>query len=174
VVFRISIDKAKRACDITVILLHYKAVNERMTSVRPLASQCPANITPTFGPLQMSTSAVLTILSLFSAHVLAQVYSPNCTVSALKWVRLSHSVSLSFTDRLSKTFNSIGQNPCTVAAYLLSTCNGGCQSSFSCTTSHPHLTQLITSRPSRRDPRTLALPLAPATCASAAALYIPS
>ncbi|KAH9973128.1 hypothetical protein BGW80DRAFT_286726 [Lactifluus volemus] len=56
----------------------------------------------------MSTSAVLTILSLFSAHVLAQVYSPDCTVSSWGW-----------------TFNSIDQNSCTVAAYLQATCNGG-------------------------------------------------
>jgi hypothetical protein len=137
--------------------------------------QCPAGITRTFSPLRMSISAVLTTLSLFSAHVLAQVYFPDCTVSSWGWVRLNHFDSLSFTDRLFKTFNSLGQNPCTVAAYLLSTCNGGSQSSFLCTTSHPHLAQHMTSRPSRRVPRTtLTLSLAPTTRASAAALYIPS
>ncbi|KAH9955179.1 hypothetical protein BGW80DRAFT_375706 [Lactifluus volemus] len=56
----------------------------------------------------MSTFAVLTTLSLFSGHVLAQVYWPSCTVPSFGW-----------------TYNSIEQNPCTVAAYLLSTCYGG-------------------------------------------------
>ncbi|KAH9973131.1 hypothetical protein BGW80DRAFT_286772 [Lactifluus volemus] len=58
----------------------------------------------------MSTSAVLTILSLFTAYALvqAQVTAPNCTVSSLGW-----------------SFNSIGQNPCTVAAFLQSTCYQG-------------------------------------------------
>ncbi|KAH9973133.1 hypothetical protein BGW80DRAFT_286823 [Lactifluus volemus] len=55
----------------------------------------------------MSTSAVLMILSLFTSHVLADISSPPCTVSSSGW-----------------TFNSLGQNPCTVAAYILSTCNG--------------------------------------------------
>ena len=141
---------------------------------RDTPCQCPASITRTFGPLQMSISAVLTTLSLFSSHVLAQVNSPACTVSSLGWVRLTHSVSLSFNDHLSKTFNSIGQNPCTVSAYLLSTCYGGGQSSFSCTTSHPHLTQNLISRPSRKDTRTLVPRLTTTPRASAALLYIPS
>jgi len=33
---------------------------------------------------------------------------------------------------LSQTFNSIGQNACTVAAYLMSTCNMGCECSSPC------------------------------------------
>ncbi|KAH9973132.1 hypothetical protein BGW80DRAFT_286807 [Lactifluus volemus] len=61
-----------------------------------------------FGRLQMLISAILTILSLFSAQVLAQIYYPDCTESGYGW-----------------TFNSIGQSPCEVAAFLLSTCNGG-------------------------------------------------
>jgi hypothetical protein len=87
----------------------------------------------------MSTFAVLTTLSLFSGHVLAQVYWASCTVPSFGWVPLNHFFPLSFTDHLSKTYNSIEQNPCTVAAFLLSTCNGGSQSSFSCTTSQPYL-----------------------------------
>ncbi|KAH9973121.1 hypothetical protein BGW80DRAFT_1252422 [Lactifluus volemus] len=55
----------------------------------------------------MSTFAVLTALSLFSGRALAQVYAPNCQVS-WRW-----------------TFNSLGQDPCLVSAYLESTCNGG-------------------------------------------------
>jgi hypothetical protein len=79
----------------------------------------------------MLTSAVLTILTLFSVHVLADVTWPDCTVSSLNWVRLNHFVSQLFTDRLSKTYNSLGQNPCEVAAFLQSICYGGGQSSFS-------------------------------------------
>jgi hypothetical protein len=30
-----------------------------------------------------------------------------------------------------QSYNSLGQNPCTVAAYLMSTCNGGCELSSS-------------------------------------------
>ncbi|KAH9955177.1 hypothetical protein BGW80DRAFT_1396266 [Lactifluus volemus] len=62
-----------------------------------------------FGRLQMSTSAVFTILLLFSAHVFAQVYYPDCTVVGLwDW-----------------TYNSLNQTACAVAALLQSTCNGG-------------------------------------------------
>ncbi|KAH8988006.1 hypothetical protein EDB86DRAFT_3245645 [Lactarius hatsudake] len=57
-----------------------------------------------------SSVAVLTSLFLLSAGdlVAAQIIAPNCTSSLLQW-----------------SFNSIGQNSCSVAAYLLGTCDGG-------------------------------------------------
>ncbi|KAH9973145.1 hypothetical protein BGW80DRAFT_1459453 [Lactifluus volemus] len=56
----------------------------------------------------MLTSALLTTSSLFSVHVFAQVTWPYCTLSSWGW-----------------TYNSLNQNPCLVAAFLQSTCNGG-------------------------------------------------
>ncbi|KAH8978615.1 hypothetical protein EDB92DRAFT_552953 [Lactarius akahatsu] len=57
-----------------------------------------------------SSLAVLTSLFLLSAGdlVVAQISAPNCTSSLLQW-----------------SSNSIGQNSCSVAAYLLGTCDGG-------------------------------------------------
>ncbi|KAH9021563.1 hypothetical protein EDB85DRAFT_414479 [Lactarius pseudohatsudake] len=53
--------------------------------------------------------AVLTSLVLLAASdpVVAQISAPNCSVS-WKW-----------------SFNTLGQNMCMIAAYLMSTCNGG-------------------------------------------------
>ncbi|KAI0290704.1 hypothetical protein BC826DRAFT_1025820 [Russula brevipes] len=51
--------------------------------------------------------AVFTSLLFFSGFAAAQVVAPDCSLS-WKW-----------------SFNSLGQNACTVAAYLMSTCNGG-------------------------------------------------
>ncbi|KAI9438025.1 hypothetical protein H4582DRAFT_230300 [Lactarius indigo] len=61
--------------------------------------------------LRVSSSlAVLTSLFLLSAGdvVVAQISAPNCTSLSLQW-----------------SLNSIGQNPCSVAANLLGTCHGG-------------------------------------------------
>ncbi|KAI9447109.1 hypothetical protein BJY52DRAFT_375035 [Lactarius psammicola] len=56
--------------------------------------------------------AVLTSLFLLSASdlVLSQISAPNCTSGTSLW---------------QWSFNSIGQNPCTIAAYLMGTCYGG-------------------------------------------------
>ncbi|KAH9971461.1 hypothetical protein BJV74DRAFT_865871 [Russula compacta] len=60
----------------------------------------------------MSNLAALTsLLLLFPGFVVAQIFAPNCPTSSL--------VSWGWT------FNSLDQNACTVAAYLMSTCNGG-------------------------------------------------
>lgn len=49
----------------------------------------------------------LASLFLFSSFVVAGIFAPDCSTS-WGW-----------------SYNSLGQNPCTVAAYLMSTCNGG-------------------------------------------------
>ncbi|KAI0297402.1 hypothetical protein BC826DRAFT_165512 [Russula brevipes] len=57
----------------------------------------------------MSGLLVLASLLLHSGFAAAQISAPSCTLSALyDW-----------------SFNSMNQNPCTVAAYLLGTCNEG-------------------------------------------------
>ncbi|KAI0245139.1 hypothetical protein BJV78DRAFT_147273 [Lactifluus subvellereus] len=57
----------------------------------------------------MSRLAILAPLLLLSGIVVAQISAPDCSqTSQLQWI-----------------FNSLGQNPCIVAAYLLATCNGG-------------------------------------------------
>jgi hypothetical protein len=78
----------------------------------------------------MSTFAILTALSLFSGRAFAQIYAPNCQLS-WQWVRLFYFVSSSYPFLIGfQTFNSLGQDPCLVSAYLESTCNGGSPSSF--------------------------------------------
>ncbi|KAI0270217.1 hypothetical protein BGY98DRAFT_937561 [Russula aff. rugulosa BPL654] len=52
-------------------------------------------------------ASLLISLVLFSGFVAAGIYAPGCS---LNWAW---------------SFNSLGQNPCTVAAYMLSTCHGG-------------------------------------------------
>ncbi|KAI0246210.1 hypothetical protein BJV78DRAFT_1256871, partial [Lactifluus subvellereus] len=56
----------------------------------------------------MSRLAILVSLLLLSGIAVAQIYAPDCSLT-WQW-----------------TFNSLGQNACTVAAYLMATCNGGC------------------------------------------------
>ncbi|KAI0250834.1 hypothetical protein BJV78DRAFT_1215547, partial [Lactifluus subvellereus] len=56
----------------------------------------------------MSGLAILAPLLFLSGIVVAQISAPDCTASGWQW-----------------TFNSLGQNPCLVAAYLLATCSGG-------------------------------------------------
>ncbi|KAH9988144.1 hypothetical protein BJV77DRAFT_964533 [Russula vinacea] len=53
-------------------------------------------------------AAPLASLVFFSAFAVAQVSAANCTLARWDW-----------------TFNSLGQTPCTVAAYMMATCNGG-------------------------------------------------
>ncbi|KAH9988660.1 hypothetical protein BJV77DRAFT_1069924 [Russula vinacea] len=56
----------------------------------------------------MSLLTVLLSLFFFSGFATAGIYAPDCSLSTWQW-----------------TFNSLGQNACTVAAYMLSTCSGG-------------------------------------------------
>ncbi|KAH9005417.1 hypothetical protein EDB86DRAFT_1441507 [Lactarius hatsudake] len=69
------------------------------------------NSFPPLPPMQprIPSLAVLTSLVLLAASdlVVAQISAPNCSVS-WKW-----------------SFNTLGQNMCMIAAYLMSTCNGG-------------------------------------------------
>lgn len=76
-----------------------------------------------------------------------------------------------------QTYNSIGQHPCKVAAYLLSTCHGGCElSTLFCPVSArlvvSNLSQRFLSQDLPRGERTGMLPRP--TCASATPSYIPS
>jgi hypothetical protein len=82
-----------------------------------------------------------------------------------------------------QSFNSLDQNPCTVAAYLMSTCNGGCKlsSSLLC----PCIFELVVSSeslsqhsPSTRWPRDTTtrgqVVMMTPICASATPSHIPS
>ena len=85
--------------------------------------------------LQMLSSAVLVALLLSSGSAIAQINGTGCTLSNLYvWVRCrdvscQHTFD-GLTDGLIQAYNSLNQNPCEVAAYLQSTCNGGCECSF--------------------------------------------
>src|SRR5260221_2588552 len=85
----------------------------------------------------MSVLAALTTLLLFSGSAIAQIDTAKCTLSSWNWVRNSRNVSdpTCFWQLTSyvQTFNSLNQDPCKVAGYLQSTCNGGCEySSWLC------------------------------------------
>jgi hypothetical protein len=134
---------------------------------------------------QMLSSAALVALLLFSGSVIAQINGTGCTHSSVYvWVR-RHDVSCQHTfdgptDSLIQEYNSLNQNPCEVAAYLQSTCNGGCECSF-CIYKSCHL--MINDRLPQRLPLVLSCPESrtPAqafwtvrTCACATLLHIPS
>ncbi|KAI0246196.1 hypothetical protein BJV78DRAFT_1256725, partial [Lactifluus subvellereus] len=57
----------------------------------------------------MSRPPILVSLLLLSGIVVAQIDAPPDCSPPWQW-----------------TSNSLGQNACTVAAYLMATCNGGC------------------------------------------------
>jgi hypothetical protein len=62
--------------------------------------------------------------------VVAQVnVTAICTVSSFNWVGTLNTFCDLYLIRWPciQTFNSIGQSPCTVTAYMLATCNFGCE-----------------------------------------------
>ena len=77
--------------------------------------------------LSLATIASLLLLSVGDL-VVAQVSAPLCTeASSFLWVCLYHTYSSSGLVGLRsiQSYNSLDQNPCTVGAYLLSTCYNG-------------------------------------------------
>ena len=78
-----------------------------------------------------------------------------------------------FDESFVQSFNSLGQDPCTIAAYMLSTCNGGCESLLClfCLALATHIDSSLQRSPSgrcSRDTVTLAQTrLTTPTCASA-------
>lgn len=78
----------------------------------------------------MSVLAALATLLLFSCCAIAQIETAKCTQSSWNWVRtrnnyVSDPTCFRLADESIQTFNSMNQNPCKVAGYLLSTCSGG-------------------------------------------------
>jgi hypothetical protein len=75
-------------------------------------------------------AAPLVTFLFFSGFAAAQIYAPDCSLT-WEWVCFLNAffyLPLPPVDELtgcSQTFNSLDQNACTVAAYLMSTCNGG-------------------------------------------------
>jgi len=132
----------------------------------------------------MLSPATLVASLLFSASVIAQINATGCTLSRVYvWVR-RHDVSCRRTfegpaDSLFQAYNTLNQNPCEVAAYLQSTCNGGCQGSF-CVHKYCHLMindhllqpfPLVLSCLESRTPAQAFWTIR--TCASAIPLHIP-
>ncbi|KAF8466494.1 hypothetical protein DFH94DRAFT_781185 [Russula ochroleuca] len=70
----------------------------------PVPSSAPRKVV---GP-PMSLAVSLASLFFFSSFAVAGIYAPGCSSSSWKW-----------------SFNKLDQNACTVAAYMISTCNGG-------------------------------------------------
>jgi hypothetical protein len=116
----------------------YKGPNQpfKRCVCQPCAHFHLVTLYPTLSQHQMFSSALLASLFLFFGLAAAgQIIAPACTVPSWSWVCML-SLPCIFGRYLIcwhcvQTYNSLGQNPCTVAAYLLSTCNQGCEL-FSC------------------------------------------
>ena len=130
-------------------------------------------------------AASLATLFFFSGFVTAQINAPDCSSSALEWVCFLNSFFFFFFSPLppvdeltgcSQTFNTLDQNACTVAAYLMSTCNGGCEYcvQFLLTRLLKSILQRILSYPCCRDTHTPVLPLVAPTCAAVTLSHIHS
>ena len=116
-------------------------------------------------------------------HDHSKIHAPKCSDKKWKWVcilpfyhsYIGHYYLICW--HCVQTYNSIGQNPCKVAAYLLSTCHGGCElSSLLCLASVrlvvSSLSQRFLSQHLPRGARTGMLTRT--TYASATPSYIPS
>src|SRR5258708_16207044 len=78
----------------------------------------------------LRVAAPLASLYFFSAFAVAQVYAPPCTDASWDWVCISwfrQCILWPLSDSMHcvQTFNSLGQSPCTVIAYMMATCDGG-------------------------------------------------
>ena len=84
----------------------------------------------------MSLLRVAALASLYfysaRAFAVAQVSGPICTSATWQWVSTAYcGPGSTFFGLLYdlmyciQTFNSLGQSPCTVTAYMMATCNGG-------------------------------------------------
>jgi hypothetical protein len=119
-------------------------------------------------------------LFFFSASAIAQISAPTCKSASWQWVCMSWFRQYSLSDLILcvQTFNSLGQSPCDVTAYMMSTCNEGGEFlllSLFCVSRPCDLIswQSIFSTRYPRDTTTLArVVLAMLTCAIAAPLGI--
>jgi hypothetical protein len=112
----------------------------------------------------------------FSSFALAQVSAPSCTSESWQWVWIPcfrRHILWHLYDLMDcvQTYNSAGQSPCTVTAYLMATCDGGREFFlFVCVSGPCSLIsfQSTISLRCSRDCRILARQvLAPLTCATA-------
>jgi hypothetical protein len=77
----------------------------------------------------MSYPTVLTFLLLLSGFSFAQLNFPHCPSGSDEWVRPSDLFVQTFFESLTycivQALNTLKQDACEVAAYLLAVCNGG-------------------------------------------------
>jgi hypothetical protein len=70
-------------------------------------------------------------LIFFSVFAVAQISAPNCTETSYAWVCMSWFRQYllwplsNLVIHYAQAFNSAGQSPCTVIAYMMGTCDGG-------------------------------------------------
>ena len=119
----------------TQILFIAGTINYSNDAFQPL-NPVPSSSTPhKVIEHQMSLFAILLAsFFFFPGFAVAGIDAPGC-LPTWEWVRM-----LSFPRCILsyylicwhhiQTYNSLGQDPCTIAAYLLSTCYGGCQSYY--------------------------------------------
>jgi hypothetical protein len=127
----------------------------------------------------LRVAAPLASLFFFSAFTVAQIHAPRCKSATLQWVCIGMSwfrqYILSRSSDLIhcvQAFNSLGQSPCDVTAFMMSTCWGGRQFFFFVCMSRPCGLIYLQGSTSIRCPRdtcTVALKevLRTPTCASA-------
>ena len=76
--------------------------------------------------------APLMVFFFFPGFAIARISSPDCSLT-WKWVcmlSIPHCMSWPLPGLMGffvQSFNSLGQNACTVAAFMMSTCNAGCE-----------------------------------------------
>ena len=82
----------------------------------------------------LSVASPLVSLFFFSAFVVAGINVTAGCLPSFSWVcilwfqhNLRHLYNLMALLRCIQAFNSLGQSPCTVAAYMLATCYSGCE-----------------------------------------------
>jgi hypothetical protein len=67
----------------------------------------------------------------FSVFAVAQISAPNCTDTSYAWVWMSWFRRYllwplsNLVNHYVQAFNSVGQSPCTVIAYMMGSCDGG-------------------------------------------------
>ena len=80
----------------------------------------------------MSILAASTAIVFFFGFAAAQISAPSCSPT-WKWVCILWSSQcvlwhlLDLMDFFVQSFNSLGQDPCLMTAYMYATCSGGCE-----------------------------------------------
>src|SRR5258708_822852 len=98
---------------------------------------CPTTHTAARHQMPLLAVAPLVSLFFFSGFAIAAVQFPACSSTTWEWV-CSYHFYITFLGPyliqwhfvFVQTYNSLGQNACAVRAFMMATCNGGCEPFF--------------------------------------------